>query len=143
MFYYVLLFLHFVGIALGVGTGFANLAIGRSLSGFSPEDRGRYSPVIYALAKNGSSGLGLLIVTGVAMVLMRGIKETFQWGGPAFHAKLTLIVILIGVFGYLQVLMKKAREEGGGPTAAKIPKVGRIVLALSLAVMAAAVAAFR
>ncbi len=45
------------------------------------------------------------------MWFSRGIRETMTWGGGAFHAKLLLVVLLIGTFGYLQVLQKKAARD--------------------------------
>jgi uncharacterized membrane protein len=65
------------------------------------------------------------------------------WGGPALHVKLTLVVILIGFFGYLQVVMKKVRLAGGGPLMAKLPKLGAIMLGLSVAIVLSAVLAFK
>jgi uncharacterized membrane protein len=64
-------------------------------------------------------------------------------GGPAFHAKLTLVVILCGVVGYSQALGKRAREAGGGPALAKLPAVGNAILLLGVAIVIAAVIAFQ
>jgi len=64
-------------------------------------------------------------------------------GGPAFHAKLTLVVILCGAVGYSQVLGKRAREAGDGPTLAKLPAVGNAILVLGVGIVIAAVIAFQ
>jgi hypothetical protein len=141
--YLCLLFLHFIGLALGVGTSFAMLTLGASVKDLSPEERGKFMLRAGALRKNGSAGLGLLILTGLAMFILRGPAAVMAWGGPAFHVKLTLVVILIGFFGYMQVVMKKVRLAGGGPLMAKLPKLGAIMLALSVATMLSAVIAFK
>ena len=147
MLYPIILFLHFIGLALGVGTSFAMLTLGAASRELAPEDRMKFMMRVSALRKNGSSGLGLLILTGLAMVIMRGPSAVFAWGGGAFHLKLTLVVILCGFFGYMQVLTKKIREagSGGGGSAlmAKVPKISMIMLGLSVAIVAAAVAAFK
>jgi hypothetical protein len=140
--YSFLLFLHFLGLALGVGTSFANLTLGLSMSAIPPAERVPFFLRISVLGKNGSIGLALLILTGAGMTLLRGVHETFEWGGPAFHAKLTLVAILSGLLGYLQVLVKRAKAEGGGPVMAKIPMVGRVMLVVGLCTVGAAVAAF-
>jgi uncharacterized membrane protein len=140
---YTLKFLHFIGLALGVGASFAMLTLGAASSDLSPEERTKFMLRVGALRKNGSHGLGLLILSGLAMFILRGPGEVMRWGGGAFHLKLTLVVILIGFFGYSQVLTKKIRLAGGGPLMAKLPTLGRIMLALSIAIVASAVAAFK
>jgi uncharacterized membrane protein len=96
-----------------------------------------------ALRKNGSYGLGLLILSGLAIFIVRGPADVMRWGGGAFHLKLTLVVILIGLFGYSQVLTKKVRLAGGGPLMSKLSTLGKIMLAVSIAIVASAVAAFK
>ena len=147
MLYPIILFLHFIGLALGVGTSFAMLTLGAASRELQPEERMKFMMRVSALRKNGSYGLALLILTGLAMFIMRGPSAVFAWGGPAFHLKLTLVVILCGFFGYMQVLTKKIREAGSGGGAnalmAKVPTISLIMLGLSIATVAAAVAAFK
>lgn len=140
---YTLKFLHFVGLALGVGTSFAVLTLGGAARDLAPDERTKFLLRAGALRKNGSYGLGLLILSGLGMFILRGPAEVMRWGGGAFHLKLTLVVILIGLFGYTQVLTKKIRLAGGGPLLAKLPTLSRIMLALSIAIVASAVAAFK
>jgi uncharacterized membrane protein len=141
--YPIILFLHFIGLALGVGTSFAMLTLGAASRELAPEERMKFMMRVSALRKNGSYGLALLILTGLAMFIMRGPSAVFAWGGGAFHLKLTLVVILCGFFGYMQVLTKKIREAGGGPLMAKVPRISMIMLGLSVAIVASAVAAFK
>lgn len=143
MLYLSLLFLHFIGLALGVGTSFAMATLGAASRDLGPEEKAKFMMRISGLRKNGSFGLGLLILTGLAMLILRGPAAVFAWGGGAFHLKLTLVVILCGFFGYTQSLAKKIREAGGGPLMAKLPKLGLIMLGLSVAIVASAVAAFK
>lgn len=141
--YLSLLFLHFIGLALGVGTSFAVLALGAASRDLPPEERIKFLLRASALRKNGSYGLALLILTGVGLLLLRGPAETMRAAGGAFHLKLTLVVILCGVFGYTQSVAKKVRLANGGPLMAKLPTLGLISLVLSVAIVAAAVAAFQ
>ena len=143
MLYNIILFLHFIGLALGLGTGFATATLGAGTRDMSPEERTKFMLRASVLRKNGSYGLLLLILSGLAMVILRGPKAVFAWGGGAFHLKLTLVVILIGLFGYVQVISKKVREAGGGPLMARLPKLSMAMLVLSVAIVAAAVAAFQ
>jgi uncharacterized membrane protein SirB2 len=141
--YELFLYLHFIGLAMGVGTGFANLALGVAMKDVPPEERVKVALRNMVLAKNGSIGLVLLLVSGIGLTVMRGVSATFAWGGPAFHAKLTLVVLFIGVFGYMQMLGARAKREQGGPALAKMPGIGRVMFILGLAIVAAAVIAFK
>jgi uncharacterized membrane protein len=141
--YLSLLFLHFIGLTLGVGTSFAMVTLGASVKDLPADERSKFMLRASALRKNGSIGLGLLILSGLAMFILRGPAAVMAWGGPALHLKLTLVVILIGFFGYLQVVMKKVRLAGGGPHMAKLPKLGAIMLGLNVAIVLSAVLAFK
>lgn len=141
--YTLIKFFHFIGLALGVGTSFAMLTLGASTSDLSPEERSKFMLRASALRKNGSYGLALLILTGLAMFILRGPREMLAFGGGALHLKLTLVVVLCGFFGYVQVLSKKVREAGGGPLMAKVRTLSMVMLLLSVAIVASAVAAFK
>ncbi|HKY40273.1 MAG TPA: hypothetical protein VJN18_30270 [Polyangiaceae bacterium] len=143
MLYLSLLFLHFLGLALGVGTSFAMIQLGAAARDLSQEERVKFMLRASAVGKNGGIGLGLLLLSGLGMLFVRGFSEVMAWGGPAFHAKLTLVVIFIGLFGYMQTVLKKVREAGGGPLMARLPKLGAALLAVGLLIMLTAVIAFK
>ena len=84
-----------------------------------------------------------MLVSGLGMFFMRGPGAVLAAGGPPFHAKLTLVVILCGLVGYSQVLGKRAREAGGGPALTKLPAVGIAISLLGVAIIVAAVLAFQ
>jgi hypothetical protein len=140
--YAFLLIVHFIGLAMGVGTSFAGLALGMAAKDLEPAERGKFMLRASAIGKNGSIGLLLLILSGLGLLFSRGVSNTFAWGGPAFHAKLTLVVILIFVFGYMQVLQKRARTKSDPAAMARIPKLGALMLLLGVAIITTAVLAF-
>jgi uncharacterized membrane protein len=141
--YLVLLMLHFVGLALGVGASFALFTLRKASAGLQPAERTTFMLRALSVSKNASYGLLLLLVSGLGMFFMRGPGAVMAAGGPAFHAKLTLVVILCGVFGYSQALGKRAREAGGGPTLAKLSTLSTATLLLGVAIVIAAVIAFQ
>ena len=140
--YLLLLMLHFIGLALGVGASFAQLTLRGAASDLEPSERAKFLVRALRVSKNGSIGLALLLVSGLGMFFMRGPGAVMAAGGPAFHAKLTLVVILCGVVGYSQVLGKRAREAGGGPALASLAKISTLILGLGIAIIIAAVLAF-
>lgn len=141
--YLVLLMLHFVGLALGVGASFASLTLRRASATLPAAERATFTLRALSVSKNGSYGLLLLVLSGLGMFFMRGPGAIMAAGGPAFHAKLTLVVILCGVVGYSQALGKRAREAGGGPALSKLPAVSTAILILGVAIVIAAVIAFQ
>jgi uncharacterized membrane protein len=138
----LLLIAHFVGLALALGTGFANFTLGVATSDMDPDSRTKFFLRAFTLSKNGSIGLALLIVTGVALMLLNGVPATFAMGGGAFHAKLGLVLVLTGLLGRMQVLIKRAKLAQGGPAMAQIPQLGRLMLLVGLGVVISAVLAF-
>ena len=77
------------------------------------------------------------------MVMIRGgfaiVSETSGW---SFRVKMILVLVIIGLVGYMESLMKKAKRDKGGPVMAKIPKVGPVILFTALATIVCAVLSF-
>ena len=138
----LLLITHFIGLALGVGTSFAMFTLGLAARDMAPADRAAFMRRAMALGKNGSVGLLLLILSGVWLVFSQGAREVMVWGGRMFHIKLTLVVILVGTFGYMQMLIRQAKGSDGAAAMARLPLVSRIMLLLSIAIVVMAVLAF-
>jgi hypothetical protein len=143
-FYLALLIIHFLALALGVGTSFAMVTLGIASASLEPGERRAFMlRAGGAVSKNGSIGFLLLVLSGLGMFFLRGPASVMAAGGPAFHAKLTLVVITAGVLGYSQVLRKRAREANDSGAMAALPKVGTALLVLSVAIVVAAVIAFQ
>ncbi|HYQ44542.1 MAG TPA: hypothetical protein VER11_21310 [Polyangiaceae bacterium] len=141
--YLVLLMLHFVGLAVGVGASFASFTLRKASAALPDAERTSFMLRALSVSKNGSYGLLLLLLSGLGMFFMRGPGAIMAAGGPAFHAKLTLVVVLCGAVGYSQALGKRAREAGGGPTLRKLSTVSTAILFLGVAIVIAAVIAFQ
>jgi hypothetical protein len=140
--YDLMLILHFIGLALGVGTSFAMMNLGISTKDTPLPEKTAFFLKAFSLSKNGSIGLALLILSGFGMMFVKGPSAVMAWGGGMFHAKLALVAVLTGFVGYMHSLIRKAKKENGGPVMARIPKAGRIGLLLSTATVVLAVLAF-
>jgi uncharacterized membrane protein len=141
--YETLLILHFLGLALGLGTSFAMFTLNLTSKALEPAERVKFMQRAGALSRNGSYGLLLLILSGLGITFYRGFGNVMAWGGGAFHAKLTLVVLLTGLVGYMQVTAKKARTTGDPKAMAKLPLLGRIGLVLTVSIVILAVVAFK
>jgi hypothetical protein len=134
-----LLILHFLGLALGMSTSFANMVMGGLIAAAPPGEKailGRFPPV---MSKVGGGGLILLWVTGLILVFTK-------WGGFGsmpwqFHAKLTAVVLLTVVVGYVHALQAKA-ARGDTAAAARLPSVGSVATALAIVAVIFAVLTF-
>ncbi len=142
MTYDLLLMIHFFGLALGVGAGLAMFSIGLANKDLEPAELGKLMARLAVVRKNGSYGLLLLIASGLGFILERGWDATSFRGGAFFHAKLTLVLVMAGLLGYSQVLVKKAREQGGGQAMARLMLLSRVMLATGLTIIVLAVLAF-
>jgi len=137
-----LLVIHFLGLALGVGTSFAMARLGMATAKLPPPERGEIMKYGMSLSKNGSLGLLLLILSGVGMLFTRGVSSVFASGGMAFHIKLTLVLILAGLLGYSQTMIKRIREKQDAAAAATMAKLGPVMLVIGVGIVVCAVLAF-
>lgn len=141
-----LLILHFLGLALGVGTGFAMMRLGMSAKTLTPEERSSFMSRVLVLSKNGSWGLLILIATGVPLWILGGGMSLFRSAGWPFHTKLLLVVVLIALTGVLQATIARLRRAQGSPAAAalaaRLPKVGSAMTGVSVLIVITAVLAF-
>lgn len=135
----VLLFLHFLGMALGFSVSFGNIVVSGLIAKAAPPERvalGRFPP---AAGRLGRAGLALLWVTGVVLVYTR-------WNGFAtlpwqFHVKLTAVVLLTLTTEYIHWLERLARK--GDPSAlARIEPFGKAATVLALTALLFAVLTF-
>jgi uncharacterized membrane protein len=136
------LVIHFIGLALGVGTSFAMLRLGLATRSLAPAERAQFFKHALSLSKNGSLGLALLIVSGLCMLFTRGVATVFGAGGIAFHIKLTLVLVLAGLLGFSQVLLKRFREKQDAQALATATKLGPAMLVTGLGIVICAVLAF-
>jgi uncharacterized membrane protein len=137
--YDLLLILHFIGLAMGVGTGFAMLRIGFSTRNLPPAERGALFQKVSVLRLNGYTGIALLILSGLGMLASR--PGLFAAAGGYFHAKLTLVAAMVVLIGIMHVAMGRAKRAGGPPPAI-LMKLGNLNFTLGLLVIVLAVLAF-
>jgi hypothetical protein len=134
----VMLVLHFIGLAMALGTGFANFFLGIASSKLPPEQAQKFSLHALALTMMGHTGLGLLIVSG-------GYLMTPYWKSlgqmPLLTAKLVLVLVLIVLVSVLTAKGKKAKK-GDVQQFAKIKPIGQMTLLTALVIVTLAVLVF-
>jgi len=135
----ILLIVHFIGIAMFVGTPFCFMALGIMSSKMNEEDANKFMLNAFAMSKIASIGFALIIISGIGLILP--LWDAFK-SQAALHIKLSLVAIMIGLFSYMQMLMATAKKANGGPTMITISKVGSAMLITSLSIIIFAVFTF-
>ncbi len=134
-----LLVAHFVGLAMGLSSGFANMVMAGVVAKAAPAEKAILARFPPAMSRIGVIGLALLWVSGAALVMTR-------YGGfgvlpGAFHAKLTTVILLTLVVAYINVLMPKA-QRGDTAAMARIQMLGKMTGPLAILAIILAVVAF-
>jgi hypothetical protein len=135
----VLVFLHFMGLAMGFSSGFGNMVMAGLIAKASPDERRVLSRFPPAIARVGDVGLVLLWLTGLVLVFMK-------WGGfgampGLFHAKLTAVVIMTLLIGFIHS-QAKGVAAGDAGAMARTQTAGKAVFAIAVLVVILAVWTF-
>lgn len=134
-----LMVLHFLGLALGLSTGFANMVMAGLLAKATPGEQqvlARFPP---AMSRVGSIGLALLWISGISIVMTR--YGTFAILPRPFIVKLMAVVLLTIIVGYIHVLMPRA-QRGDAAAAARIRLLGMMTGPLAIIAIIFAVITF-
>lgn len=133
------LILHFIGLAMGLGTGFAFMFLGMAAAKLPPEKRREFLLNASHIARMGQFGLLLLVLTG-------GYLMTPYWGmltaTPLLMAKLLLVLVLGAIIGINSSKMRKARAGDTSVDLAKVALLGRVSLLTTLTIVVLAVLVF-
>lgn len=135
----VMLIIHFIGVAMGLGTGFAYIFLGIAAAKLPKEERPDFFIKISKLGIMGHIGLTLLIISGGYLLTpyLPGLAHT-----PLLIAKLVCVLLLIVVIGIITNFSKKARQGDTEKYIKKIAALGKVSLTLSLSIVVLAVLVF-
>ena len=138
----ILFVLHFLGLAMGLSVSFSHMVLGVLMAKAAPAEKavlGRFPPL---MSRVGNIGLALLWLSGLGLV-------QFKWGGFAnigsmpwqFHAKLTLVIILSGLIGFLQAQQRRL-APGDAAGMARLQTLGKVAFLVAVTIVIFAVMAF-
>jgi uncharacterized membrane protein len=141
--YSLLLITHFIGLAMGVGTGFAMFTLGLAARTLPPADRAAFMIRASVLGRVGAIGLVLLIVSGFLLMYQRGgPMAVLALGGGMLHVKLTLVAVLVVLVGFMHSQIARAKRAGGGPSMPRLAMLGNLTLLVGILTTVFAVLAF-
>jgi hypothetical protein len=134
-----LVIVHFIGLAMGMSSGFANMVMAGLIAKAAPQEKavlGRFPP---AMGRIGLIGLVLLWASGIAIVLTR--YGTFAILPRPFIIKLAAVVLLTIAVLYIHLLQGRA-TRGDQAAMARIQVLGRATGPLALVAVIFAVITF-
>lgn len=135
-----LLIIHFIGLAMGLGTSFAHMFLGIASAKMEKEEALKFQIQTLALSRMGHIGLALLVVSGLALM-------TPHWESllemPLLIVKLVLVVVLGALIGMIGARAKKAQQGDAEMHFKKIEPLGKLTMLTALIIVVLAVIVFR
>ncbi|CUH64005.1 hypothetical protein TG4357_01012 [Thalassovita gelatinovora] len=136
----LILILHFLAMAVGVGGSVASMITGITAGGLPPEARPSVGLVQRRIGIAAAIALALLWITGIWLLflLYGGISGLFL----LFDLKILAAAVLTGISIRMQLLSIRGRKTGIPPPPATTRKLGIAGLITSLTVVVLAVLSF-
>ena len=133
------LIIHFIGLAMGLGTSFAFMFLGIASSKMEKNDGINFMLKAMSISRMGHIGLTLLILSG--LYLMIPYWKTLGQS-PLLIIKFSLVLVLAGLIGYNTRLARLAREGDAETQFKKSAPIGRLSLLTALLIVVMAVLHF-
>ncbi|MCB0569364.1 MAG: hypothetical protein KDC66_06365 [Phaeodactylibacter sp.] len=137
----VLLFIHFIGLAMGLGTSLAFMFLGMASAKMEKAEALKFRLNTLALSRMGHIGLALLLASGIALMTPHWSELASM---PLLMAKLALVIVLGALIGMISSVGKKVKMGGADSEAhfKKLETLGKVALLTSLAIVVLAVTVF-
>ncbi len=136
----VMLILHFLGLAMGLGTSFAHMFLSTATSNMGEDEATKFRLRTLVLMRMGHIGLALLLISGLYLI-------TPYWkvlsSMPLLIAKLVLVALLITLISMISIAARKAQRSGSPADIKKIVPIGKITFLVGIAIVVLAVCVFR
>ena len=133
------LIIHFIGLTMGLGTGFAFMFLGMKAKKMDPDKANQLMADVNILNRMGDIGSALLILSG-------GFMMTPYWFSlyqmPTLMAKLVGVVILMIIVAFINIYTKKGIKTGDVAYFQKVETLGKVSLPLGVIILVLAVLTF-
>lgn len=134
-----MLILHFIGLTMGLGTGFAHAFLGSVTAKMATAEATKFRLHSLVLSNMGHIGIALLIISGLYLV-------TPYWkilsSYPLLIIKLSLVLVLIVLITLINLAAKKAKKGDAERQFKKMELLGKMTLITGLAIVIIAVNIF-
>jgi hypothetical protein len=135
----VMLILHFLGLTMGLGTGFAHAFLGSVTSKMSQEEAIKFRLNSLVLSRMGHIGIALLLISGFYMITPYWkVLSSF----PLLIVKLALVAVLIVLIALIGIATRKAKNGDAINQLKKMELLGKLTLLVGVAIVVVAVYVF-
>ena len=135
-----MLIVHFLGLAMGMGTSIGFMFMGIAASKMPKEEGLKFTLQSFSLSKMGTIGIILLVLSG-------GYLMTPYWASlserPLLIVKLILVVLLIIFIIIINIMAGKAKAGDAENQLKKIRGMGQISLLIGITIVVLAVLNFQ
>jgi hypothetical protein len=135
----LMLIIHFIGLAMALGTGFANLFLGTVASKLEPAEKGSFMSKTMILGRMGQIGLGLLLLSGFYLIIP--YWEVID-AMPLFLVKLILVALLLISVTVILFIVRESKKNSNPAILAKIKPLGILNFLLGITIVILAVLIF-
>jgi uncharacterized membrane protein len=134
-----MLIIHFLGLAMGVGTGIAYIFLGKAASKLEKAEAIKFALNTLILRNMGLLGISLLVISGVYLIIpFLGALSKM----PYLVAKLVLVVVLITLISISHYNSSQALKGQPEKYMPRLRALGPFTLLTSLAIIILAVISF-
>ena len=134
-----MLILHFIGIAMGIGTGFAHAFLGKEMSKLGKDEANRFRHQLKGLSQMGHVGILLLLVSGVYLIIPYWYSLAAL---PLLVTKLVLVVVLMILILLIDIGARKAYKDNNDAINYRIGLMGKLSLLTGVTIVILAVNVF-
>ena len=134
-----MLILHFIGLAMGLGTSFAHAFLSSTISKLDRNEAGRFRHQITALNKMGHIGILLLLISGIFLIIPYWPAIT---SFPLLIIKLILVFVLIILILLIGQGAQKNYKNNTEGNLTRINIMGKLALLTSVVIVILAVNVF-
>lgn len=135
----LMLILHFLGLTMGLGTGFAHAFLGKAAANMPAGDAKDFRLHTLVISTMGHIGISLLIISGLYMMMpyWRILSSS-----PLLILKLSLVAILVVLITLIYFSAKKARSGEAESQLKKMEGLGKLTLLVGVAILILSVSIF-
>ena len=134
-----MLILHFIGLAMGLGTSFAHAFLGIIISKMPDDEATKFRLHSLVLSRMGNIGIVILVFSGLYLI-------TPYWkilpSSPLLILKLALVSILVLLIILINLLSGKAKKGNAEVQLRKMEQLGKMTLIIGLTIVILAVYIF-
>lgn len=134
-----MLILHFIGLAMGLGTSFAHAFFDKLISKLEQEQATKFRLQIMVLSRMGNIGISLLIISGIYLIIP--FWPTLP-SNPLLILKLILVLVLVFLLVLIHKGTQKAKENEAALNLKKIEPFGKLTLLIGITIIIIAVNIF-